>query len=178
LDNEKVERHDATWLAAVARRTMATNFALAAVIATVCSFVGLKTFLVIQMPIIALAASAGVWLFYVQHQFEDTFWADGGSWNIHEAALRGSSHYDLPGILRWFTANIGVHHLHHLCSRIPFYRLRQVLRNHPELTAMGRLTLIQSFRCVRLVLWDERRKKLVSFGELRRGAPHLTGGRI
>jgi acyl-lipid omega-6 desaturase (Delta-12 desaturase) len=139
------------------------------VIATVISFVGLKTFLVIQMPIVALAASAGVWLFYIQHQFEDTLWADGGSWNIHEAALRGSSHYDLPGILRWFTANIGVHHVHHLCSRIPFYRLRQVLRSHPELTPMGRLTLSESFRCVRLVLWDEQRKKLVSFGELRCG---------
>jgi acyl-lipid omega-6 desaturase (Delta-12 desaturase) len=149
--------------------TMATNFAIAAVIATVCSFIGLKTFLVIQMPIVALAASAGVWLFYIQHQFEDTFWADGRSWNIHEAALRGSSHYDLPGILRWFTANIGVHHVHHLCSKIPFYRLRQVLRSHPELMPMGRLTLSESFRCVRLVLWDERRKKLVSFGELRGG---------
>jgi acyl-lipid omega-6 desaturase (Delta-12 desaturase) len=149
--------------------TMATNFAVAAVIATVVSFIGLKTFLVIQMPIVALAASAGVWLFYIQHQFEDTFWADGRSWNIHEAALRGSSHYDLPGILRWFTANIGVHHVHHLCSKIPFYRLRQVLRSHPELMPMGRLTLSESFRCVRLVLWDERRKKLVSFGELRGG---------
>jgi omega-6 fatty acid desaturase (delta-12 desaturase) len=147
--------------------TMATNFAIAVVVATVIWFVGLKAFLLIQLPIIALAASAGVWLFYVQHQFEETFWADGGSWNIHEAALRGSSHYDLPFILRWFTANIGVHHVHHLCSRIPFYRLRQVLRSHPELTSMGRLTLLQSFYCVRLVLWDEGRKKLVSFGELR-----------
>jgi omega-6 fatty acid desaturase (delta-12 desaturase) len=147
--------------------TMATNFAIAIVVATVIWFVGLKAFLLIQLPIIALAASAGVWLFYVQHQFEETFWADGGSWNIHEAALRGSSHYDLPFILRWFTANIGVHHVHHLCSRIPFYRLRQVLRSHPELTSMGRLTLLQSFYCVRLVLWDEGRRKLVSFGELR-----------
>jgi omega-6 fatty acid desaturase (delta-12 desaturase) len=147
--------------------TMATNFAIAVVVATVIWFVGLKAFLLIQVPIIALAASAGVWLFYVQHQFEETFWADGGTWNVHEAALRGSSHYDLPFILRWFTANIGVHHVHHLCSRIPFYRLRQVLRSHPELTSMGRLTLLQSFDCVRLVLWDEARKKLVSFGELR-----------
>ena len=82
-------------------------------------------------------------------------WADDGSWNRHEAALHGSSHYDLPGVLRWMTANIGVHHVHHLSSGIPFYRLRDVLRDHPELGAMGRLTLWQSFGCIRLVLWDE-----------------------
>ena len=92
-----------------------------------------------------------------QHQFEQTFWARGRECNFHEAALRGSSHYDLPGILRWFTANIGVHHVHHLCSRIPYYRLPQTLRDNPNLHSVGRLTLLQSFRCVRLVLWDEGR---------------------
>ena len=84
-----------------------------------------------------LAASIGVWLFYVQHQFERTSWDDGKGWDFHDAALHGSSHYDLPALLRWFTANIGVHHVHHLYSRIPFYRLRRVLRDHPEL-ARGR----------------------------------------
>ena len=77
----------------------------------------------------------------------------GPSWNLHEAALHGSSHYDLPPVLRWFTANIGVHHVHHLSSRIPYYRLPQVLRDYPELGAIGRLTLVESLRCVRLVLW-------------------------
>ena len=85
-----------------------------------------------------------------------------------EAALHGSSHYDLPGILRWFTANIGVHHVHHLCSRIPYYRLPRVLRDYPELRGVSRLTLLQSLQCVRLVLWDESRQRLISFGELRR----------
>ena len=89
------------------------------------------------------------------------------SWNRHEAALHGSSHYDLPGVLRWITANIGVHHVHHLSSGIPFYRLRDVLRDHPELGAVGRLTLLQSFGCIRLVLWDEASRKLISFRELR-----------
>jgi hypothetical protein len=84
-------------------------------------------------------------------------------WNVHTAALHGSSHYDLPGILAWFTAHIGVHHVHHPCSRIPYYRLPQVLRDHPKLRGVGRLTLLQSFRCVRLVLWDETRRRLVSF---------------
>ena len=94
-----------------------------------------------HLPITLLAASIGVWLFYVQHQFEETFWVRQRAWTQHEAALHGSSHYDLPAILRWFTANIGVHHVHHLCSRIPYYRLPRVLRDHPELARLGRLTL-------------------------------------
>src|SRR6266851_4841263 len=90
------------------------------------------------------------------------------AWNPHAAALHGSSHYDLPGILRWFTANIGVHHIHHLCSRIPYYRLPDVLREHPELVATGRLTLLQSLRCVRLALWDEDGRRLISFRDMGR----------
>ena len=89
-------------------------------------------------------------------------------WTLHGAALHGSSHYDLPGFLRWFTANIGMHHVHHLSSRIPYYRLPRVLRDHPELRDVGRLTLWQSLRCVRLVLWDERRRRLVSFADIGR----------
>ena len=115
-----------------------------------------------------LAATIGVWLFYVQHQFEHTPWADGETWDLHEAALHGSSYYVLPGVLRWFTANIGMHHVHHLCSRIPYYRLPRVLRDNPELGDIGRLTLWDSLKCVRLVLWDESRQKLISFGDLRR----------
>jgi omega-6 fatty acid desaturase (delta-12 desaturase) len=147
--------------------TMATNAAIAIVIATIIWFVGLGAFLLVHLPIMLLAASIGVWLFYVQHQFEGTFWTENRTWNLHAAALHGSSHYDLPGVLRWFTANIGVHHVHHLCSRIPYYRLPQVLREHPELIATGRLTLIESLRCVRLVLWDEGRRRLISFREMR-----------
>ncbi len=146
--------------------TMATNLAIAVVAAGVIWFVGIKAFLLVHLPIMLLAASAGVWLFYVQHQFETTFWAHDGEWTLQEAALHGSSHYDLPGVLRWFTANIGVHHVHHLCSRIPYYRLPRALRDHPELRGVSRLTLLQSFRCVRLVLWDEGRRRLISFREM------------
>ena len=117
-----------------------------------------------------LAASIGVWLFYIQHQFEHTVWAGDGAWNLQEAALHGSSHYALPSPLRWFTANIGIHHIHHLCSRIPYYRLPLVLRDHPDLAGIGRLTLLQSLGCVRLVLWDEDQKRLVSFREIRQHA--------
>jgi omega-6 fatty acid desaturase (delta-12 desaturase) len=145
---------------------MSTNAAIAVLIATMIWLVGIGPFLLVQLPITLLAASIGVWLFYVQHQFENTFWARDEGWNFHEAGLHGSSHYDLPIVLRWLTANIGVHHVHHLCSRIPYYRLPQVLRDHPQLSAVGRLTLFQSFRCVSKVLWDESRHKLVSFREM------------
>src|SRR5437762_4751387 len=147
--------------------TMATNTAIAAVAVTLMWFVGVKAFLLVHLPVLLLAASIGVWLFYVQHQFEETFWVRRPIWNRHEAALHGSSHYDLPAVLRWFTANIGVHHVHHLCSRIPYYRLPQVLRDHPQLADVKRLTLLESLACVRLVLWDEAQQRLISFRELR-----------
>jgi omega-6 fatty acid desaturase (delta-12 desaturase) len=151
---------------------MATNVAIAAIAAGLIWLIGLGPFLLVELPTILLAGSIGVWLFYVQHQFEMTFWAHEGEWTFQEAALHGSSHYDLPGILRWFTANIGVHHVHHLCSRIPYYRLPRALRDHHELGGVTRLTLLQSLRCVRLVLWDESRRRLISFGEMsRRCAP-------
>jgi omega-6 fatty acid desaturase (delta-12 desaturase) len=154
------------WLSA-----MSTNAAIALLAAGTMLLVGVKPFMLVHLPICMLAASIGVWLFYVQHQFEETFWAKQPGWTLHEAALHGSSHYELPGILRWFTANIGVHHVHHLCSRIPYYRLPQVLRDHPQLKDVGRLTLLQSFGCVRLTLWDETNRRLISFAELRRSLP-------
>ncbi|MBS0002119.1 MAG: fatty acid desaturase, partial [Thioalkalivibrio sp.] len=123
--------------------------------------------LLVQLPITLLAATIGIWLFYVQHQFEGTFWARDSEWTFHEAALYGSSHYDLPGVLRWFTANIGVHHVHHLVSRIPFYRLPEVRRDYPQLREMGRLKLFPSLKTLRLALWDENRKRLVSFAAAR-----------
>jgi omega-6 fatty acid desaturase (delta-12 desaturase) len=144
---------------------MATNLAIVAVAALLIWLIGLKAFLLVHLPIMLLAGSAGVWLFYVQHQFEQTSWSKTGEWNSHVSALHGSSYYDLPGFLGWLTANIGIHHVHHLSSRIPYYRLPRVLRDHPELRGVGRLTLLQSFRCVRLVLWDETQRRLVSFRE-------------
>jgi omega-6 fatty acid desaturase (delta-12 desaturase) len=150
------------WLSA-----LSTNLAIATVAGLAIAMVGVRDFLLIQAPITLLAATAGVWLFYVQHQFEDTWWEQGAGWNAHAGALRGSSHYDLPQPLRWLTANIGVHHVHHLCSRIPGYRLGEVLRDHPELRQIGRLTLGQSLGCLRLALWDENRRRLVSFREAR-----------
>jgi omega-6 fatty acid desaturase (delta-12 desaturase) len=143
--------------------TMATNAAIAAVAVGMMALVGVGPFLMVHLPIVLLASSFGVWLFYVQHQFEDVMWARGGSWVHQEAALTGSSYYDLPAILRWFTANIGIHHVHHLNSRIPYYRLPQVLRDFPHLKNVGRLGLADSLRSVKLALWCEREKRLIPF---------------
>ena len=148
--------------------TMSTNLAIAGVILALSAAVGVENFLLVHLPIMLLASSIGIWLFYVQHQFEDTYWARDDDWTFHAGALHGSTHYDLPGPLRWFTANIGIHHVHHLASRIPSYRLNEVLRDHPALCDMGRLTLRQSFSCFRLALWDEEEQKLVSFRDVRR----------
>jgi len=148
--------------------TMATNVALVLVAALLMRTVGVGTFLLVCAPIVTLAATAGGWLFYVQHQFADTCWDKAENWTARKASLFGSSHYDLPLVLRWFTANIGVHHVHHLSSRIPYYRLPRVLGEHPELRGVGRLTLLQSLKCVHLVLWDESSRRLISFDELRK----------
>jgi omega-6 fatty acid desaturase (delta-12 desaturase) len=149
---------------------MATNLGIAAIAALLIWLVGVGTFLLVHLPIMLLAASVGVWLFYVQHQFEDTSWENDAEWSIQNAALHGSSFYELPAVLRWFTANIGMHHVHHLSSRIPYYRLPRALRDHPELGNISKLTLLESFRCVRLALWDENRRRLVSFREARAAA--------
>ena len=148
--------------------TMATNGAIALVVAAMMWWIGVVPFLLVHLPIAAVAGVIGVWLFYVQHQFEHTLWSQSRDWSFPTAALYGSSHYDLPAVLRWFTANIGVHHVHHLCSRIPFYRLPLALRRHPDLANVSRLTLGQSLACVRLVLWDEMACRLITFRELRK----------
>jgi omega-6 fatty acid desaturase (delta-12 desaturase) len=156
--------------------TMATNAAIAALAAGLIWLIGLGPFLLIHGPIVVISGSLGVWLFYVQHQFEETSWSRDPEWSLPEAALHGSSHYDLPVVLRWFSANIGVHHVHHLSSRIPYYRLREALANHPELAQVSRLTLWQSLRCVNYVLWDESASRLISFRALRRRVK-AAGGR-
>jgi omega-6 fatty acid desaturase (delta-12 desaturase) len=148
--------------------TMGANAAIAAVVALLVWLIGLGPFLLVQAPIVVISATIAVWFFYVQHQFEDTLWAHDGDWSFHHAALNGSSHYELPPALAWFTGNIGVHHVHHLSSRIPFYRLPEVLRDHPQLATIGRLTFSQSLRTARLALWDEEQRRLISFQELAR----------
>ncbi|HEY0105936.1 MAG TPA: fatty acid desaturase [Rhizomicrobium sp.] len=149
---------------------MATNLGIAAVVVAAIWLVGWKTFLLTQVPITLIAGSIGIWLFFIQHQFDDTVWAGEGEWNVHEAALRGSSYYVLPRVLNWFTANMGIHHVHHLYARIPYYRLPQVLREQIRLADVSRVSLLQSLRCARLALWDDCQKRLVTFRDARRQA--------
>ena len=146
---------------------MVTNLAIAGFVCLGIYAMGVGPFLLVHLPMTLLASSIGVWLFYVQHQFEDTFWADAETWKLQDAALYGSSHYDLPPVLRWMTANIGVHHVHHLYSKIPFYKLHRVMRDHPELADIRRLTLRESLGCVSFTLWDQKARRLVSFREVR-----------
>jgi acyl-lipid omega-6 desaturase (Delta-12 desaturase) len=144
-----------------------TNAGVALVVGAIAFLGGWMPLVFIYLPTTLVAASIGMWLFYVQHQFEDARWESGADWQVHQAALHGSSHYVLPPVLQWLTANIGVHHVHHLYSRIPFYRLPEVLRDHPELAEAQRLTLRQSLACVRFHLWDEEQRRMLSFGEAR-----------
>lgn len=150
------------WLSA-----MATNAGIAAALGLMLWFGGPRVLLLVFLPTMLLGASIGMWLFYVQHQFEETSWETEGGWQVQDAALNGSSYYVLPEPLRWFSANIGAHHVHHLASRIPYYRLPEVLRDHETLTQCQRLTLWQSFKCARLHLWDEESRRLISFSNAR-----------
>ena len=145
--------------------TMGTNLAMAVIIIAGIYTLGWMPFLVTYLCITCIAAAIGVWLFYVQHQFEDVMWDTDENWQVHDAALYGSTHYDLPPVLRWLTANIGIHHVHHLYARIPYYNLNKILKAHPKLGEIRRLTLWESFKTVRLKLWDAKERKLVTYRE-------------
>jgi omega-6 fatty acid desaturase (delta-12 desaturase) len=147
---------------------MGTNLALAAIVVVAWQTIGLAALLKVQLPITLVSGSLGIWLFYIQHQFEDTYWRENPEWEFHRAGIEGSSYYDLPRVLHWFTGNIGYHHIHHLASRIPNYRLAECFREVPELAHVTRLTILGSLRCARLHLWDEQGRRLVSFRQLRR----------
>src|SRR5439155_14033688 len=131
------------------------------------SVFGMKTYLLLHLAIISLAGSAGVWLFYVQHQFEDVYWERGQEWDYAMAALKGSSFYKLPKVLQWFSGSIGFHHIHHLSPAIPNYNLEKCHNAEPLFQTVKPVTLFRSFKSFTFRLWDERRHRLVSFGHLR-----------
>ncbi len=147
---------------------MTTNAAIGGLMTGLGLCIGFAELLMVQTPIVLLSSFAGVWLFYVQHQFEHTYWCRNEDWNFHQAAVCGSSYYRLPKVVRWFTANIGLHHIHHLCSRVPNYRLQECLEAVPDLRQARRLTISASLKCVWFALWDEERKKMVRFRDLKR----------
>lgn len=129
--------------------------------------IGIKSVLLVQLPITLLAGAAGMWLFYIQHQFEDTYWERHENWSFHKAGIEGSSFYDLGSFLHWFTGNIGYHHIHHLASRVPNYRLRECYKNVAELHEVTKLTIPTSLHCATLKLWDEEIHRLISFRDLK-----------
>jgi omega-6 fatty acid desaturase (delta-12 desaturase) len=129
--------------------------------------VGLKAYLIIQLIILMVAGGAGVWMFYVQHQFEDVYWERGEDWSYVAAALQGSSFYKLPRILQWFSGNIGFHHIHHLSPRIPNYNLEKCHQADPLFQQVKPITLFSSFKSATYRLWDEKNKKLVGYRHLR-----------
>ena len=150
------------------RSIMALNLALLVAFGLTCAAFGPLLVLRTYLPVMIIASWIGNWLFYVQHQFEQAHWERDGDWNFHVAALAGSSYFKLPAVLQWFSGNIGLHHVHHLCSRVPNYRLQACLDAAPELQGVARqITLRESLSCWRLALWDERRRLLVGFGDLK-----------
>lgn len=143
-----------------------TDLALAGLIAGLIYLLGWKAYLLIQLPVLVIGTSVGVWLFYVQHNFDGTYWERHDKWDFFKAGMKGSSFYQLPGILQWFTGNIGFHHVHHLNPRIPNYLLPKCYRDNPILHVRP-LTILSSLRCARLRLWDEKNARMVSFAALR-----------
>jgi len=140
-----------------------TNVAILASLALLDPIMGWQKAVVIHLAILLPGLTLGVWLFYIQHNFENTYWRRHEDWDHATAALRGSSYYQVPPVLNWLTGDIAVHHVHHLSARIPNYRLREVLADHPELENVSRVGFLEGFRCVWLPLWDERAQKMVSF---------------
>jgi omega-6 fatty acid desaturase (delta-12 desaturase) len=144
-----------------------TNVAILGIILAAGQTIGLRTYLLIQLPIVLIAGAIGVWLFYVQHQFEGVYWSRHGNWDPVKAALKGSSYYKLPKALQWFSGNIGLHHVHHVLPRIPNYNLQQSCDESPTMQAVVPLTIRESLKSLFLNLWDEKQQKLVSFKSLK-----------
>lgn len=145
-----------------------TTLVILSISALLIWLIGWQAFLLVQLPITFVASSTGTWLFYVQHQFEDTYWSNNNSWDYTLAALQGSSYYKLPKVLQWFTGNIGFHHIHHLSPKIPNYHLEKCHKENPVLQEGPILTIRSSFKSMFLRLWDEKQNKLISFHQFKR----------
>jgi omega-6 fatty acid desaturase (delta-12 desaturase) len=163
-----VSRSERRW---IRRSVWRTNLSLAAVVGVLCWLLGWERFLLVETPSALLAGSIGVWLFFVQHQFEDAYWQNSTSWSYDEAALKGSSHLRLPNVLQFFTGNIGLHHVHHLSTRIPNYNLKRAHDAYPVFAQVPTLSLRDGIRCVKLKLWDEQQGRLVTFQQARDHRP-------
>ena len=152
----------------IRRSHLRTDIALAVIVGTLCWAIGWRAYLAVQVPTMVIAGAAGIWLFYVQHQFEGVYWRRTEDWSYFDAGLRGSSYLKLPRLLRFFTGNIGLHHVHHLNARIPNYKLQRAHDEHPFLQEAPTLSLWDGLRAVRFKLYDEERGNLVTFAQARR----------
>jgi omega-6 fatty acid desaturase (delta-12 desaturase) len=144
-----------------------TNVFILAVLSVAAMTIGVQAYLMIQLPVAFVGGLGGIWMFYIQHQFEGTYWERHEEWDYATAAIRGSSYFKLPKVLQWFTGNIGFHHIHHLSSRIPNYALQRCMEENPEFQDVTTITLWSSFKSLRLNLWDEEQRQLVSFSHLK-----------
>jgi omega-6 fatty acid desaturase (delta-12 desaturase) len=150
------ERHSVVW----------TNLALAVIVAVLWALIGWQAILLVEVPILLIACSGGVWLFYVQHNFDGAYWQRHDQWEFFKAGLEGSSFYKLPAVLQWFTGNIGFHHIHHLSPKIPNYKLPEAFKENP-IFQIKPVTIWISMKSLTYRLWDEKRQKLVGFNVLR-----------
>lgn len=150
------------------KSVMWMNLALALMVAGWSYLFGFTNFLLMQLPVTMVAGVAGIWMFYVQHQYEDVYWETRENWDYTTAAIEGSSFYKLPKIFQWFTGNIGFHHIHHLSSRIPNYHLERCHHSHPMFHSVKPLTFWSSLKCINLRLWDEKSRKLVGYSHLKK----------
>jgi omega-6 fatty acid desaturase (delta-12 desaturase) len=161
----------------IKRAVLATDLALVALVGGVCWAIGWKTYLLLEVPVVMIAGAVGIWLFYVQHQFEDAYWENSGQWEYADAALRGSSYLKLPKVLQFFSGNIGLHHVHHLNARIPNYNLQRAHDENPIFHGVPVLSLSEGLRAVRLKLYDQQRGCMVTFAQARETSPSVSGAR-
>ncbi len=144
-----------------------TNFNVALAYGLLAYYLGVAMLCSVVLPSVYIAGAVGIWLFYIQHQFEHTYWSEPTEWSYVDAALKGSSYYKLPAILNWLTGSIGYHHIHHLLPKIPNYRLQDCHESNPRFSEVFTLTLKESIRSASLNLWDEQERRLISFKEMR-----------
>jgi omega-6 fatty acid desaturase (delta-12 desaturase) len=153
--------------------TYMTNLLIAGIVVLCCLTIGWQAFLLVQLPIFLISGAVGIWLFYIQHVFEESYFENENEWDYVNAAMKGSSFYKLPKILRWFTGNIGFHHIHHLSPRVPNYHLQKAHDNNPLLHNVSTITLWSSFQSLRYRVWDEKNKKFIGFKDIKKSKGDL-----
>jgi acyl-lipid omega-6 desaturase (Delta-12 desaturase) len=162
----------------IKRAVIATDLALVAFVGGICLLIGWQDYLLLQLPMVMIAGASGIWLFYVQHQFEDAYWESTGQWEYADAALRGSSYLKLPKVLQFFSGNIGLHHVHHLSARIPNYNLQRAHDDNRIFDSVPVLSLADGLRAVKLKLYDERQGRMVTFAQARAAPQPLSVGAL